>query len=91
MIPGLGKHLAGLKAGDKKDVEIEFPAEFGAAPDLAGKKATYAVEVQEIRERVMPTLDEAFFKANQADDLEGLKTNVRNNIKMQKAGAKDWP
>ena len=84
VIPGLGKHLAGLKAGDKKDVEIEFPAEFGAAPDLAGKKATYAVEVQEIRERVMPTLDEAFFKANQADDLEGLKTNVRNNIKMQK-------
>lgn len=84
VIPGLGKHLAGLKTGDKKDVEIEFPAEFAAAPDLAGKKATYAVEVQEIRERVMPPLDEAFFKAHQADDLEGLKTNVRNNIKMQK-------
>lgn len=84
VIPGLGKHLAGLKAGDKKDVEIEFPAEFTAAPDLAGKKATYAIEVQEIRERVMPELDETFFKAHQADDLEGLKTNVRNNIKMQK-------
>lgn len=84
VIPGLGKHLAGLKAGDKKDVEIEFPAEFATAPDLAGKKATYAVEVQEIRERVMPALDEAFFKANQADDLEGLKNNVRNSIKMQK-------
>ncbi len=84
VVPGLGKHLAGLKAGDKKDVEIEFPAEFAAAPDLAGKKAAYAVEVQEIRERVLPDLDEAFFKANQADDLEGLKTNVRNNIKMQK-------
>jgi len=84
VIPGLGKHLTGLKAGDKKDVEIEFPAEFAAAPDLAGKQATYAVEVQEIRERVMPPLDEAFFKANQADDLDGLKANVRNNIKMQK-------
>ena len=84
VIPGLGKHLAGLKTGDKKDVEIEFPSEFAAAPDLAGKKATYAVEVQEIRERVMPPLDEAFFKANQSDDLDGLKTNVRNNIKMQK-------
>jgi trigger factor len=33
---------------------------------------------------VMPPLDEAFFKAHQADNLEGLKTNVRNNIKMQK-------
>lgn len=84
VIPGLGKHLAGLKAGDKKDVEIEFPAEFPAASDLAGKKAVYAVEVQEIRERVMPEMDETFFKAHQADNLEGLKTNVRNNIKMQK-------
>ena len=84
VIPGLGKHLAGLKAGDKKDIEITFPAEFAAAPALAGKHAVYAVEVQEIRERVLPPLDEAFFKANQADDLDGLKASVRNNLKMQK-------
>lgn len=84
VIPGLGKHLAGLKAGDKKDIEISFPAEFAAAPALAGKHAVYAVEVQEIRERVLPPLDEAFFKANQADDLDGLKASVRNNLKMQK-------
>src|SRR5690606_33109321 len=68
----------------KKDIEIAFPAEFAAAPALAGKKAVYAVEVQEIRERVLPPLDEAFFKANQADDLDGLKASVRNNLKMQK-------
>lgn len=84
VIPGLGKHLAGLKAGDKKDIEITFPAEFAAAPALAGKQAVYAVAVQEIRERVLPPLDEAFFKANQADDLDGLKASVRNNLKMQK-------
>jgi trigger factor len=84
VIPGLGKYLAGLKAGDKKDIEITFPAEFAAAPALAGKKAVYAVEVQEIRERVLPPLDETFFKANQADDLDGLKASVRNNLKMQK-------
>ncbi|MBW7897013.1 MAG: trigger factor [Opitutaceae bacterium] len=84
VIPGLGKHLAGLKTGDKKDIEIAFPAEFAAAPALAGKQAVYAVEVQEIRERVLPPLDETFFKANQADDLDGLKTSVRNNLKMQK-------
>lgn len=84
VIPGLGKHLAGLKAGDKKDIAITFPAEFPAAPALAGKQAVYAVEIQEIRERVLPPLDEAFFKANQADDLDGLKASVRNNLKMQK-------
>ncbi|MFI5357871.1 MAG: trigger factor [Opitutales bacterium] len=84
VIPGLGRQLAGLKSGDKQDVAVTFPAEFAAAPALAGQKATYAVEVQEIRERVLPVLDEAFFKAQQVDDLEGLKNSVRHNLKLQK-------
>jgi trigger factor len=84
VIPGLGKELAGVKAGDKKDVTVTFPAEFSAVPALAGKTAKYAVEIQEVRERVLPPLDEAFFKANRADDLEGLKTAVRNQLKARK-------
>ncbi len=84
VIPGLGKELAGLKPGDKKTVAINFPAEFAAAPALAGKSASYAVEVQEIRERALPPMDEAFFKSQQVDDLAGLKTSVRNNLKLQK-------
>ena len=84
LIPGLGKQLAGLKAGDKKDITATFPAEFAAVPALAGKTATYAVEVQEIRERVLPPMDEAFFKANQADNLEALREAIRGRLKMQK-------
>ena len=84
LIPGLGKQLAGFAKGDKKDVTVTFPAEFAAVPALAGKTAVYTVEVQEIRERVLPEMDEAFFKSNQADDLEGLKTNARNNLKQRK-------
>ncbi len=84
VIPGLGKQLAGLKTGDKKSVAINFPAEFPAAPALAGKSAAYAVEIQEIRERVLPALDEAFFKANQVDNLDALKSSVRSNLKLQK-------
>lgn len=84
LIPGLSKQIAGLKAGDKKDVSVSFPAEFTAVPALAGKTASYAVEVQEIRERVLPPMDEAFFKANQADNLEGLRESIRGRLKMQK-------
>ncbi|MSU25493.1 MAG: trigger factor [Opitutus sp.] len=84
VIPGLGKLLAGLKAGDKKDVSIAFPADFAPVPALAGKSASYAVEIQEIRERVLPALDGEFFKANQVDDLAGLQAQVRNNLKLQK-------
>jgi len=84
VIPGLGQQLAGLKPGDKKSVAVQFPANFAAVPALAGKAAVYAVEVQEIRERALPALDEAFFKANKADSLDALKTSVRGNLTLQK-------
>lgn len=84
VIPGLGKQLAGLKPGEKKDITVTFPAEFAAVPALAGKTAVYAVEIQEIRERVLPALDAEFFKAQQVDDLAGLQAQVRNNLKLQK-------
>ncbi len=84
LIPGLGQQLAGLKAGDKKDVTLTFPADFSGAPALAGKTAVYSVELLEVRERVLPPLDEDFFKAQQVDDLEQLKSGIRRNLEMQK-------
>jgi len=84
VIPGLGHQISGLKAGEKKDVTIVFPAEFAAVPALAGKSAVYAVEIQEVRERVLPPMDAEFFKSQQVDDLAGLQAQVRNNLKMQK-------
>ncbi|HEY4247776.1 MAG TPA: trigger factor [Lacunisphaera sp.] len=84
LLPGVSKQLEGLKAGDKKTVDVTFPAEFAAVPALAGKTVQYAIEVQEVRERVLPPLDETFFKANQADDLEGLKNQIRSRLKMRK-------
>jgi trigger factor len=86
IIPGLGKHLAGVSKGDKKNVPVVFPANFQPVPALSGKMAEYAIEVQEVRERVLPALDEAFFKAHQVDDIEGLKNQVRSNLKVQKEG-----
>ncbi len=84
IIPGLGKRLAGVAKGDRKTVSITFPANFQPVPALAGKTAQYALEILEIRERILPELDVAFFKAHRVDDLEGLKGQVRSNLKLQK-------
>jgi trigger factor len=84
LLPGMSKLLAGLKAGEKKNVTIAFPADFTAVPALAGKAADYAIEIQEVRERVLPPLDEAFFKANRADDLAGLKAQLRATLTARK-------
>jgi trigger factor len=84
LIPGLGAQLAGLKAGDKQDLAVTFPAGFAAAPELAGKAAVYAVEVQEVRERVLPALDAEFFKAQQVEGLEALRTQIRQSLRGRK-------
>ncbi|MDP3072145.1 MAG: trigger factor [Opitutaceae bacterium] len=84
VIPGLGQQLTGLKTGEKRDLAISFPAEFPAAPALAGQQAVYAVEVLEVRERALPALDAEFFKAHKVDDLAGLQSQIRSNVKMQK-------
>ncbi len=84
VLPGLSKQIGGLKAGDKKSVTIVFPADFPAAAPLGGKTAVYAIEVQEVRERVLPALDAEFFKGQQVEDLAALQTKVRSNLKMQK-------
>jgi len=83
IIPGLGRQLAGVAKGEKKTVAIAFPADFQPVPALAGTTADYALEIQEIRERVLPALDAAFFKAHQVDDLEGLRSQVRTNLKIR--------
>lgn len=84
LLPGMGRHLAGLKAGDKKSVTLNFPATHPAVPALAGKAVTYAIEVQEVRERTLPPLDEAFFKANQVENLEALKEQIRKTLAFRK-------
>ena len=84
LVPGLGKQLAGLKAGERKDIAISFPVDFAGAPALAGKSAVYAVEVQEVRERVLPPLADEFFKSQQVESLEALKAQIRQNLKVRK-------
>jgi trigger factor len=84
IIPGLGKQLTGVAKSEKKNVTIVFPGNFQPVPALSGKSAVYALDVQEVRERILPELDAAFFKTHQVDDLEGLKSQVRTNLKLQK-------
>ncbi|MBK1880549.1 trigger factor [Pelagicoccus mobilis] len=84
LIPGLGDGLEGLKTGDKKEIEVEFPADF-SVEELQGKKAVYAVEVQEVRERKLPTLDEEFAKAQGVESVDEFKNRVEEMVKGKKS------
>ena len=81
-IPGFGEQLMGAKAGDKRTVNVEFPANF-VTTELSGKKATYEVEVLEVKEKALPALDEAFAKSYGAESLEKLREGVRRDLEKE--------
>jgi len=62
--------LIGLKKGDKKDVKVNFPAEYHAE-ELKGKPAVFAVEVKAVKEKQYPELNDAF--ASEVSEFETLK------------------
>src|ERR1039457_6539524 len=81
-IPGFADQLVGAKAGDKRTVNVDFPADF-VTKELAGKKGTYEVEVVEVKEKVLPPLDEALAKAYEAESLEKLQAGVRRDLENE--------
>ena len=81
-IPGFEEQLVGLKAGEKKDVEVTFPAEY-QAEDLAGKPAVFECEVKEVKAYVETKIDDAFAKKLGLDDLKALKANVEERLSGQ--------
>ena len=81
-IPGFAEQVMGAKAGDRRTVRVDFPADF-VTPELAGKKGVYEVEVTEVKEKVLPAIDDAFAKTYGAEDLEKLRAGVRRDLESE--------
>jgi trigger factor len=81
-IPGFADQLLGAKAGDKRTVNVDFPADF-VNKELSGRKGVYEVEVVEAREKTLPSLDDAFAKQYEAESLEKLKEGVRRDLENE--------
>lgn len=81
-IPGFSEQLLGGQANDKRTVNIDFPADF-VNKELAGKKAVYEVEIVEVKEKILPALDETFAKSLGAENVEKLKGGVRHDLENE--------
>jgi trigger factor len=81
-IPGFADQLTGAKAGDKRTVNVDFPADF-VTPELQGKKGVYDVEIVEVKEKVLPAVDEAFAKSFGAESVEKLREGVRKDLENE--------
>lgn len=84
-IPGFEDQLVGAKAGDERVVEVTFPADYGVA-DLAGKRAKFAVTVQEVRAFQDQPLDDTLATALGMENIAELRQMVRDQSEREYAG-----
>ena len=85
-IPGFEEGIIGMKKDESKDIDLTFPEDY-MAKDLAGQKVVFNVLVHDIKKRVVPELDEEFFKDLDMDGVtnkEELNKVIEEEIKAQK-------
>jgi len=78
-LPGFCDQLIGAAAGEKRQVFVDFPKDF-PQPPLAGKKATFFVDVVALKEKKLPELNDEFAKKLGAKDLAQLKEDVLHDL-----------
>ena len=84
-LPGFCDQLLGAQVGEKRQVLVDFQADF-PVKKLVGKKATYFVDVTAIKERKLPELNDEFARKVGTESIEKLKEQIRNGIAAEKEG-----
>jgi len=80
LIEGFEEQLTGAEAGEERKVEVTFPDDY-QAEELAGEDAVFTVEVKEVREKVLPELDDDFAsEASEFETLEELRADIAKRV-----------
>ena len=67
-IPGFEEGVAGMKIGETKELNLKFPDDYVA--DLKGKEVKFNVTVREIKQRIIPELNEDFYQDLGYDNIK---------------------
>jgi len=87
LIPNCLEQLIGSTAGETKTIEITFPEDFSEQV-LASKKATYTIEIKEIRSKVYPELTDELAQEKKFKNAEELKQQIKKYLTHQKETAR---
>jgi trigger factor len=84
MLPQLEQGLIGAAAGEQKTIDVDFPADYRAT-ELAGKRASFKVDVKTVEEPSLPALDEEFCKSFGVTEggVERLREDVAANMRRE--------
>jgi trigger factor len=81
-IPGFEEKLVGLKVGDEKTIEIDFPEKY-PNEKLAGQSATFDVKMKSISAPQEITIDEAFAESLGVESLDKMKEMVSEQLETE--------
>lgn len=83
-IPGLEEKMIGLKPEEEREIEVSFPEDYGYKK-WAGKTISFLIKVKEIKEKILPPLDDEFAKdLGDYASLEDLKRKLKEEIEKEK-------
>ena len=83
-IPGFEEGIVGHKSGDKFDINVTFPEDYGAK-DLAGKKAVFQINLKKVYELKLPELDDKFAESISPDlkTMKALREDIERELMVQ--------
>lgn len=85
-IPGFETGLIGAKKGDEVSIDLTFPEDYGQA-DLAGQAVVFKVTVNNVREKNMPELDDAFVQeVSDFKTVDEYRESKKQTLLEQKEG-----
>ncbi len=89
LVGNLDQHLIGLSPNEEKDVSITLPQEY-SRKELAGKEVHVHLKVKDVKEKIVPALDDEFAKdAGDFGTLKDLRERIRETTLAQKQAESD--
>jgi trigger factor len=82
--PDFDQNLVGHGSGETVSFEVDYP-ENAPTREIAGKRVLFQVTVKEVKEKILPDLDDEFAQTvnSRFDSLEGLKQTIREELQKR--------
>ena len=88
-IDGFEEQIAGMSAGDEKEINVTFPKDYHEA-SLAGEDAMFKIRLYSVKETQLPDLDDEFAKdVSEFDTLAEYRESVRKNIEERRISSEN--
>lgn len=82
-IPGFEEKLKGMSAGEEREIDLTFPENY--SDKLSGKPVVFKVKLNEVKEKLLPELDDEFAKdVSEFDTLEEYRANIKGRLLAEK-------